>query len=75
MSDRRLNQVLNGLNQNRSLRQAFHPVEMNRDFSPVIRAPDAGFKANLNLLVKRFPPLTRGNSFAAPAAINMTCRI
>ena len=49
-----LNRFLKALNQNRSLREAAYPVEMNRDFLPVIGRQQGIFERNLNLCVKWF---------------------
>lgn len=54
MGHNKLNQFVNGLNQNRSLRIGIYPVEMNRDFPGVDFRREAKFRANLNLCVKRW---------------------
>lgn len=55
MSDRCcLNQFLNGLNQNRSLRKALYPVEMNRDFWVVGCESSRNSMARLNQYVSFF---------------------
>lgn len=49
-----LNQFVNGLNQNQSLRIGIYPVEMNCDFPGVDFGREAKFRASLNLCVKRW---------------------
>jgi hypothetical protein len=54
MGHNKLNQFVNGLNQNRSLRIGIYLIEMNRDFPGVDFGREAKFRANLNLCVKRW---------------------